>query len=164
MRIRESTERRMEVEQPGSGWNHPKSEASEEREGRRVGNWQYEWLDPAGCRNYDRKDDSLKSSRENGQDAYREIGSICLAIDERCPMVREEEKEDRERKKENVRFWYGTVKMAEGGAKKESTASLPGGRRVWGIVAEEEEEGLVEGERGLAGFTLVRPTTLAVAY
>lgn len=40
----------MEVEQPGSGWNHPKSEASEEREGRRVGNWQYEWLDPAGCR------------------------------------------------------------------------------------------------------------------
>lgn len=30
--------------------NHPKSKASEEREGRRVGNWQYEWLDPAGCR------------------------------------------------------------------------------------------------------------------
>ncbi|KAI4498696.1 hypothetical protein M0802_006163 [Mischocyttarus mexicanus] len=45
-------ERRMEVEQPGSSWNHPKSEASEEREGRRVGNWQYEWLDPAGCRLY----------------------------------------------------------------------------------------------------------------
>nr|KAF7427343.1 hypothetical protein H0235_007037 [Vespula pensylvanica] len=101
----------MEVEQPGSGWNHPKSEASEEREGRRVGNWQYEWLDPAGCRS---ERQFFRFVEGNGQDTYLEIASIRLAIDERCPLA-----------SAPCNIHHGT-------------ASLPGGRRVWDIGGRKE--------------------------